>query len=190
MKSGGVKAMGTDFKISVEGPGVTIERAIPEKLAHEILLLVLGGHGSRVAAAANAQMDERRVGMTDADRTSRVGGQECSLREFMNDHNPKRIPEKIAVITEFLEKYRETKFVNRQVLVDAFEEARESPPANLARDITWAVKIGWLAPGKGDPDSYYLTQSGVDAVEQKFPPEIRAKTKVSMGGRKKKNSGK
>ena len=60
-----------------------------------------------------------------------------------------------------------------------FELASEPPPKNLSRDVDWAVKVGWIAPQQDDPDKYYITRSGREAVQRSFPDDLRDKTKDS-----------
>jgi hypothetical protein len=115
---------------------------------------------------------------------------EDSLREFLTTHEPKRIPEQIVTIACFLKTRRKKASFTKEDLIKCFEEAEEGVPKNLVRDIKWTVKIGWIAPKTDQADAYYLTKTGQEAVNQKFPAEIRKKTKISKGGRKKKNPAK
>ena len=174
------------IKITIRGDGINVERDVNEGVAREVLLLVLGGRGSagREGAADGQRLGERGEGLAEKP----LGGR-TSLRDFLTAHGPKRNPEKIATIAEYLKTYESKPTVTKQSLAKAYEEAAEPVPGNLSRDITWTVKIGWLADKQGASDTYYITSSGSQAVRSKFPPELRKKTKVSKGGRRRKESG-
>ena len=94
------------------------------------------------------------------------------------------------MIAEYLNRYRNESTVTRQSVAAGFSDMRESVPSNLPRDFAWAVKVGWLAPKDRDGELFYVTKSGTDAVNRKFPDEIRARTKqTSAGRRRKKKTG-
>jgi hypothetical protein len=172
------------YSVKMQGPGISLDRTVDEEIAQQIAALVLGIARNRSPTPALEETEAPTTDRGDASRKS------LSLREFFNEHGPKRNPEKIVVIAEYLRIYRQQDTVTRSTLATGFDEARESIPRNLSRDITWTVKIGWLANKENDSDVYQLTTSGMEAVAKKFPPELRAKTKVSMGGKKRKRVAK
>jgi len=52
-----------------------------------------------------------------------------------------------------------------------FENAKEGFGKNPSRDINKAIKLGWIA--EKDKDSYYITGTGIQAVENTFPKATR-----------------
>jgi hypothetical protein len=168
------------IKITIKGPGINVERDVADGVAREVLLLVLGGRAAEQRDGADDQSSLQRAPL----RGEQPLHGRMKLREFLNAHNPKRHPEKIATIAEYLKTYESKATVTKQSLAKAYEDASEPVPGNLSRDITWSVKIGWLAAKQGERDTYFITSSGSQAVRTKFPPELRKKTKVSRGGRR------
>lgn len=158
----------------LEGPGVSVDRVVSESVAKQVALLVIGAQVAPEQPAAG-----RQLALSDLERRA-------SLREWVAEFNPKRNPEKIAVIADYLARHGGKASVGRRDIAAGFEEMREPAPANLSRDIAWAIKIGWLAPTPNDPELFYVTRTGSSAVAQKFPPEVRAKTRVGSGARKRK----
>lgn len=177
--------MSETYKVKLTGPGISIEKEVPEQVAHKIAFAVLGPiqGGGKLAAPAGGATEE---GADDSDPSS--PGE--SAREYLLHYAARRIPEQIATLAYFMKKSRKSDLWNRKELVAAFEEAKEAVPKNLSRDINWTIKIGWIAPKSGQEDTFYLTGPGIKAVETKFPDELRKKTKVSRGGRKSKTKAK
>ena len=68
------------FKISLNGPGITLERPVSEEVAQQIVLLVLGG-----AAPQRFESDAR------VQSAAPLSGHTPSLREFVDAHEPREI---------------------------------------------------------------------------------------------------
>jgi hypothetical protein len=183
----------TDFKIKLTGPGMVIDRPISAEIAQRIAFLLFT---DGKLEAPMQPMGHQITATTTVEKTA--AGQPTnitpapaqSLREFLTACDPVRIPEKIATIGYYIEKHGNPAGFTKQDIIKGFEQSKEPIPKNLARDITWTLKIGWIAPKHENEDIYYVTKSGVEAVESKFPAEIRKKTKASEGGRKRKAQGK
>ncbi len=172
------------YHIKLTGPEMTLDCDISHDIASRIMMVVL-----TKGAAGLPDLKEKK-NKSESDLGQDDDNLEHSLREFLTTHEPKRIPEQIATIAYFLKTKRKKQSFTKDDLTKCFEEAEEGVPKNLVRDIKWTVKIGWIAPKTDQADAYYLTKTGQDAVSQKFPAEIRRKTKISKGGRKKKSSPK
>ena len=56
-------------------------------------------------------------------------------------------------------------------LEKGFGDAKESPPANPHRDISAAIRRGWIA--QREKDLYYVTGTGLQAIEGGFPKGTR-----------------
>lgn len=48
--------------------------------------------------------------------------------------------------------------------------------------------MGWIATQSDDPDKYYVTRSGREAVQKSVPEDLRGKTKITQGVRRKKQT--
>ena len=167
------------IQLKISGPGIQFEHEISGQQTSAIVSFVLGSTGQLL------QSNPPRPGINPSPAPSPASaGSQLSLREFLNEHEPKRIPEFIAAIASYLKSHRNVNTFTKKNLTDAFEEAQETQPANLGRDITWTGKNGWIAPKSGQKDTYYITSTGESAVNSKFPAEIRRKTKVNLGSRR------
>lgn len=172
-----------DFTVTVKGPGVNIEQKVSRDVANKAVLLVLGTtQPARPAGDMTAKVETPLPEQGDEPPPS--------IGEFFTAHNAKRNIEKITAIGQFLKQYAGKSTFGRSDLVSQFELASEPSPKNLGRDIEWAVKVGWIAPQSDDPDKYYVTRSGREAVQRSFPEDLRGKTKITQGSRRKKRTGK
>lgn len=173
-----------DVQLKISGESINLECSISENLAKRVILLVVTGD-DLLNKSLNSVLPLQSNDMPNLDNPN-LDSSSLSLREFINRHNPKRNPEMIATMADYLRQYRNMHDVTRNDLIKAYESCKESVPKNLSRDINWTCKVGWLAERHGKKDNYYLTDSGEKAVKAHFPEEIRKKTKVSSGGRRKK----
>jgi len=171
------------FTVTIKGPGVSVEQKVSRELANRAVLLVLSGGTTTAKPTLEAPARQE---------PPRPEGDEPppSISEFFAAHAAKRHIEKITAIGQFLKQYAGKATVGRSDLVAQFELASEPPPKNLGRDLDWAVKVGWIAPQSDDPDKYYVTRSGLEAVQKSFPDDLRGKTKITQGARRKKRTAK
>lgn len=175
---GEVATAGLDFKLTLTGPGVDLSRSVSAHVAGQIMMLVVTG-----TTGANAPAVDRGV-KGQVIQTARHSAPP-SMREFFNSCNPTRGPERIAAIAYHLRTYRVLESFKKEDVVRGFEDAKEPVPKNLPRDLAWTIQIGWIAVKTGDKDTYYLTRTGNDAVENGFPDNLRRKTRLSRGSRRK-----
>ena len=112
--------------------------------------------------------------------------EDLAMSEYLSTHNAARNIEKITAIGEFLRVHRRKSTFTNEDIVSGFEEAGDAVPGNLARDMVWAKKVGWIAPKTGTDGEYYVTTSGRMGISGNFGPEVKAKSKASAGGRKRK----
>lgn len=160
---------------------MNLERTVTPEIAQHIVALVLGGTvpaGAEATAGLRAGHALGGAG-AGADRTP------LSVREFLQQHEAKRIPDQIASIALYLKEHNNSPVFTKKDLVKGFEDAQEPVPKNLPRDVAWTVKIGWIAPKTGQRNSYYLTGTGEAAVKAKFPSDVRKKTKQNVSGHRK-----
>lgn len=179
------------YTIKIEGGGLTLEREVAKPVGEKIVMLLLTGDEafltppSSVVPPPTPQDDQTasNVGSTASvppapAGTASDGEPALSIREFLNEHEPKRSPDKIAAIGVYLKDHDGMDVFSASDLKKAFEDAAERIPGNLSRDISWVVKASWIAPKLGAKGKYYVTHSGREAVTKKFPPEIVKKTTV------------
>ena len=136
------------FHIALKGPGIIVERKISEDLAQQVALLILTGGKNQI-----------------------LHDESISLNDFLQQCNARRNPERFVAIAYFLKKYRNRLSFDKNDMVDGFEEACQQFPANFSRDFKAVKSTDWIAPKSGRPGTFYLTESGISAVDTKFSSE-------------------
>ncbi len=177
------------YSLKLSGEGLNLEQDIAPEIAHAIVRLVFGGPASQpLGMAPVQQIPALPHGHVALPVPAGAGSTALSVREFLEAHNAKRIPEQIATIALFLKQHENMPVFGRKDLIRSFEGAQEPVPKNLPRDISWTVKNAWIAPKTGSKNSYYLTGTGENAVVAKFPDDVKKKTKLPVNSRKKRKS--
>jgi len=161
------------YSLSLKGHGMTVDREIDEATAFEVLGIVMAGGG--VLASPGTPPIRHNV-----PRPRQRGGQ--SLREYLDEVEAKRNPDKILAVAKYLANETGGSFTPDDVKA-RFQEAAERVPGNYGRDFRWTVRNGWIALVSGSKDEYYVTDAGDKALDAKFDAEIKKKTGVSKGRR-------
>lgn len=163
------------------GPGLSLKREITQDLAHELLIwLVKGG---KLEASAPAGASSTSSQNPSGDLT--LGGAKLthdlptSVREFIDLFEPRRVPDRIACFGLYLREHRNQKEFSKMDVISLFQEAAEPLPKNLGRDLKWTQSIAWIAPSPSNRENFYLTKKGEDAVRNRFPKEMLAKTRLA-----------
>lgn len=188
--------MTQNYKVTIQGPGLSMEMTeVPKAICDQITVLILTGSTGSPPAASTAPAGNgthisvsRRAGSV----SRRDANPELSLREFLDQLEPKRGPDKITAIGVYLNDHRDQDTFSGPELEQAFQSASEPVPANMPRDIKWTVKTGWIAPSLGTKGRYYVTKTGRSVAENKFPKEAVKKSRVGNGrksGKRMPNSG-
>ncbi|QBR70409.1 hypothetical protein CU048_02975 [Beijerinckiaceae bacterium] len=163
------------YSVSIKGNGITIEKSVASHLARQMINMILGGtttYGS-VSPQEPLVSGNRTSGTSTAPPP---GGGRTSLREFLDESQATRNPDKITAIAEYLIAHEGTESFTRDDIKGRFRTAGEAAPANFPRDFTWAVKNGWIAEDPKSPGSFYVTKKGRTAIENKFSDEVRKAT--------------
>ncbi len=147
-----------DYAFTLKGDGIDFAGHVNRSTARSLLDVVLG-------RTSNPPRDPQAVKGQIRDVPKQ------SVREFLNDHGAKRIPEKIAAIGEYITAHGATDFSKDEVLTQ-FRVAREVMPANFRRDFSWAIATGWIAEDPDHPGRFYITQSGKQAVGGSFSSDV------------------
>jgi hypothetical protein len=174
----------SNFKLILKGPGVTIDQAISKDLADQIALMIFT-HG-KVDVSVSSAVKIKQDGGASL-QSAKTEDPELSLREFLDACEAKRNVEIIAAIGAFLKEHQGKTSFTKADVVAGFEDASEPAPRNIQRDIGWTIKTGWIAHKSDDKNAYYVTKSGNDAIKAKFPVDLKKKTQVRKGGKKKKS---
>lgn len=160
----------TGYQIKLTGPGLSLDKEIPEDLANRITLIVLSGGKSDQQAHGG----KGGAGTGSAGSAAAVGGK--SVREYLLASKATKIPQQMTVIGHYLLETQQGKETfSMAELKKGFGDAKESVPANPNRDIGRAIRSGWIAPR--EKDQYYVTGTGMTAIEGGFPKETRKRRK-------------
>jgi hypothetical protein len=162
------------YTLSLKGDGISIEREIDQGTARAIVGIVLGG-----SIALPRQ---------NGSQAPRVSHDRISLREFLNDVEARRMPDKIVSIGEYIISHTGQENFSADDLRDGFRTAAETLPANLRRDLQWTISNGWVASDPRNPGAYYVTHSGRAAIEAKFSGEVKKKTGFGTKRRRKRSA--
>lgn len=164
------------YRLTLKGDGVTVEREVTEDHARQIIAIVMGG---AAMAGAPARPSASAGGITRA-----ASGQIPALREFVDEVGAQRNPEKIVAIGAYLVDHLGQDNFSREEVKSQFKNAGEGVPGNYPRDFRWAIIAGWIAPDPNTSGRFFVTDSGRDALTQKFPDEIRERTRQAKTTRR------
>ena len=164
------------YAFTLKGEGIDFAGSVDQPTARSLLDVALGGKPLSSFELPKSESS-----------TSKAGSPPISLREFMNAHSAKRIPEKIVAIGEFLTRKGTADFSKDDVLAH-FRIAREAMPGNFRRDFNWAIATGWVAEDSQNPGRFYVTQSGKQAVDGKFSDDVTKNSGFRSVRRKRRRS--
>lgn len=177
--------MTQQYKVTIQGPGLSMEMTeVPKAICDQITVLILtGAAGSPPAGIASTAGNGVQVPVKQpvVPVARRDSNPELSLREFLDQLEPKRGPDKITAIGVYLNDHRDQDTFSGPELEQAFQSASEPVPANMPRDIKWTVKTGWIAPSLGAKGRYYVTKTGRSVAEKKFPKEAVKRSRIGNG---------
>lgn len=133
------------FNIVIQGPGVRVDRTIPESTVYKVLQLLLhaGEEVRRERAVSRAEAENRR-----------------SLRRAFQRHRPTSHAERMALVVAFVERVHE-RAARRDEIADWLVLAGEPVPSNFSRDLSLAQEKGLIIPVEGEgPERYELGRRG------------------------------
>jgi hypothetical protein len=178
--------MTQQYKVTIQGPGLSVEMTdVPKAICDKITVLILTGGAAIPAGPLGAETIRTPVGAAGAtgSHAALSSNPELSLREFLDELEPKRGPDKITAIGLYLKDHHSQDTFSSADLEQGFQEASEPVPSNMPRDIKWTVKTGWIAPARDAKGRYYVTKTGSSAAQKKFSKDVVKKTRLA-GGRK------
>lgn len=175
------------YEIEITGEGVSIKQTVPKEIGDQIVVLILTGKATHQVAPP-AKTGVMQTGQSPAGSGSDTG-HDLSIREAIDASGAKRAPDKITVIGDYIKTLHKRDFT-RDDIVQMFESAAEKVPANLARDIKWTLKAGWIAQRSGSKTDYYVTNTGNQALQAQFSPEVVKRTRQTPGSKRRSNNPK
>ncbi|WP_398484536.1 hypothetical protein [Tardiphaga sp.] len=146
------------FSLRLSGDGINIEQQIEQRLALQVVQVVMGGGVSGPAApplgASHSAPPPNSV--------------QLSLREHLDKIGASKKPEQIVTIAQYVCEVEGQGDFSRDDIKSRFITAREPPPGNFSRDFAVAQKNGWVAEVHGKKSRYYVTAKGNQAINANF----------------------
>lgn len=171
---------GETYNLTLTGGGLSVNREVDEATAFQILAVVMGGATlPRVTSGGSGGAHA-----VDLPRSRPPAAGRLSLREHMDEFEPKRNPDKILAIAAYLTDTREMDTFTPDEVKKEFRNASEPVPANYSRDWNWAVANGWIAKADDEPGEFYITLRGREALTQKFSADVKKATKQTSRRRR------
>ena len=154
--------LAVSYKVSVTGPGVSIEKDLAPDQLFGVLSIVLGGTQQPATASLGVQIQ------TPAGQQPQGARPPVSLREFLNNSAAKTIPQKLLAMAVYNNQILNRETIGRDDFRPMFQRAGEALPGNFARDLRLALAQGWLEESHAQPDTFYVTATGEDVVANSF----------------------
>lgn len=161
----------TGYQLKLTGPGLSLEKEVAEEIANQITLLVLSGGKPEQQSTTG-----RGLGTDPTASSTKTAVGNKSVREYLQASNAQKIPQQMTVIGHYLLETKRKDTFSMEELLKGFGDAKESPPKNPNRDINTAIRDGWIALRQ--KDSYYVTSTGMKAIEDGFPKKSRKRRRT------------
>lgn len=149
-----------DWEIEVSAPDkdfvVTHSESLMEQFKH-------GAHSTHASPGKTAQGEDTTL----HDPAQQRARKQQTTNEFFRQLKPQTHLDKILVLGYWLEMRQGQEHFTPEDILEKYKEVRETPPANIRRDIGTLVTRGFLwQPNKSD-STYTITNSGIEEVESK-----------------------
>lgn len=152
--------MSSEYTVTIDGPGLQFSQAIDGNMALEILAVAMNGDDVGPAGI------RKRADCRDTEVEVPASDGPVAISEFLAELHTPGYAEKIAGIILF---GREQLDRNRTAIADLahwFQQAGQSPPRNLPRDVRTAVRKKLISEDTTHEGEYFITQTGVAALRQ------------------------
>lgn len=171
-----------DFKLTLKGDGITVERDIDRATALEILNSILAPRPSAEKRSVQQTVylpqtakEQEDISFKLLESASTPAGNNTiqltkplSLREFVYEHEPKTNAQTILCIAQFLAEQEDKQRFERDEIRPRFPDAGQALPKNYTRDFQTALDKGWIAPDPVNKELYFVTRMGERQLEEGF----------------------
>lgn len=144
------------FTVCVTGAGVDIKREVGVDRLALVMSVVMGAEPPEGAFFQGSSA-------SDPSRLVKV-----SLREFLDEAKATTKPDQIVAIGQYISIHEGKDTFSRDDIKERFQSARERLPANFPRDFSTAISKAMIAEDHLKAGQYYVTKTGVQAVERRF----------------------
>ena len=145
------------FKVVISGEGIDVTRMIDADKLAILLPIVLG-------SKATSEFSRKATGGGGV-RTQMSEVKE-SIRQFLDEVGATTNVDLIVAIAYYLWQNQDKQEFSKDEMRAQFLSAHEKMPGNLHRDFRVACDKGMIASVHDQADSYYITKTGIKAVEQ------------------------
>lgn len=156
----------SEYRLTLKGDGITVERNISKALAKDIIAMILGESFPQISpkSSENVALAQRN----NEQQPNNHGSPRKSLREYFNEVGAKKNPQKILAIANYLVSFMGKTTFSVADIGPQFKVANEPIPANLHRDFQILSQEGWIAPDHAERKKFYITQTGLRVLSNKF----------------------
>ena len=147
------------FNLKISGDGIDVERRIDSGTLAAVMAVVMGTH--RFGSPESLRT-------TDAPGTHILQQTSVALREYLDEVEAIHKADQIVAIGHYISLYEDQPHFSRDEIRSHFSTAREPLPKNFSRDFGLAVKSGMIAEAHKKPGFFYVTKTGISAVERHF----------------------
>lgn len=144
------------FTVSLTGAGIDIRREVNASKLALVMNIIM-----------NSESSDNNVSQANS-VTGSAGLERVSLREFLDDSMATTKPDQIVAIGHYMTVYESKDTFTREDIKARFQSARERQPSNFPRDFSTAIVKGMVAEDHAKKGQYYVTKTGVRAVERRF----------------------
>jgi hypothetical protein len=149
------------FTVSLTGSGIDVKREVSIDRLPLVMSVIMG----------NCLPDGMTLQALNSGGPN--GPAKLSLREFLDNAKATTKPDQIVAIGRYMAVHEGKDTFSRHDIKARFQSARERLPSNFPRDFSNAVSKGVIAEDHANAGQYYVTKTGVQAVERSFgTPEL------------------
>jgi hypothetical protein len=160
------------FKLILKGDGITVERDVDHATALVILNSVLGSDLGPKSADEPPETAEPKLLQAPVrqppDRQDLITEKPKSLREFVNEYEPKTNAQVVLCIAQFLAHQEGVGRFRRDEIKRKFAAAGVRFPKNYTRDFQTAIDKGWIGEDPSERDTYFVTNTGERQLDVGF----------------------
>ncbi|KAA0916625.1 hypothetical protein FLO80_07310 [Aquicoccus porphyridii] len=163
-----------DFKLTLEGDGITVKRSVDRETALAILNSVLASKKSETTGElATVQefaerSDESEAPVSDRSTKASEYSKPLSLREYVYQYEPKTNAQMILCIAQYLAEHEGADRFKRDEIRPRFPSAGEALPKNYTRDFQTAMDKGWIGADPTNKELFFVTRTGEQQLQKGF----------------------
>lgn len=167
-------------KLKISGDGMSIDKDITLMQAGKIIAFI-GSETENIGSTEQPVYPMAPLLEQPVDEPKR------SVRELIDNANPKTHPQRITVFGHFLAQSSPNGFFTSDEIKEQYQLAREkSAGPHFNREIDKAIGAGWIEAVRGEKNTFFVTRKGEDAIGSAFssPGKANNRTKTRSANSK------